>query len=66
MDRRIAGIKYIIHHEHGFSIEESNTTLPKRDISRFILYRIVFSLVIVCLKLRDRLFKTSIGYPEYI
>ena len=48
---RIAGIRHIIHHEHGFSIEEAHTTLPKRDIARFILYRMASSLVTVSSKL---------------
>ena len=48
---RIAGIKNIIHHEHGFSIEEAQTTLPQRDIARFILYRMASHLVTVSSKL---------------
>ena len=48
---RIAGIKNIIHHEHGFSIEEAQTTLPQRDIARFVLYRMASHLVTVSSKL---------------
>ena len=44
---RIAGIKNIIHHEHGFSIDEAHATLRNRDICRFIVYRIASTLVTV-------------------
>ena len=44
---RMAGIRNIIHHEHGFSIEEAQMTARKRDICRFIMYRMVSALVTV-------------------
>jgi glycosyltransferase involved in cell wall biosynthesis len=44
---RIARIRNIVHHEHGFSIEEAHTTAKKRDICRFIVYRMVSTLVTV-------------------
>ena len=44
---RIAGIKNIIHHEHGFSIEEAHMTMRKRDMCRFVVYRMASALVTV-------------------
>jgi len=54
---RLAGIKRIIHHEHGFSIEEAQRTIWKRDICRFIVYRMVSALVTVSANLRISLQK---------
>src|SRR5262245_9921060 len=36
---KLAGIKNIIHHEHGFSIEEAQRTIWSRGICRFAVYR---------------------------
>jgi glycosyltransferase involved in cell wall biosynthesis len=44
---RLAGIKNIIHHEHGFSIEEARMTAWKRDLCRFVVYRMASMLVTV-------------------
>jgi L-malate glycosyltransferase len=54
---RLVGIKRIIHHEHGFSIEEAQRTIWKRDICRFIVYRMVSALVTVSVNLRISLQK---------
>jgi glycosyltransferase involved in cell wall biosynthesis len=54
---RLVGIKNIIHHEHGFSIEEAQMTIWKRDICRFIVYRMVSALVTVSTNLRTSLQK---------
>jgi glycosyltransferase involved in cell wall biosynthesis len=54
---RLVGIKNIIHHEHGFSIEEAKRTIWKRDICRFIVYRMVSALVTVSTNLRTSLQK---------
>jgi glycosyltransferase involved in cell wall biosynthesis len=44
---RMAGIKKIIHNEHGFSIDESKYTDFKRDIIRFITYRLSCKIIVV-------------------
>jgi glycosyltransferase involved in cell wall biosynthesis len=44
---KMAGVRNIIHHEHGFSIEEAHTTVWKRDICRFIVYRMASALVTI-------------------
>jgi glycosyltransferase involved in cell wall biosynthesis len=49
---RLAGIKNIIHHEHGFSIEEAHTTAWKRDMCRFLVYRMASLLVTVSSSLK--------------
>jgi glycosyltransferase involved in cell wall biosynthesis len=49
---RLAGVKNIIHHEHGFSIEEAHMTARKRDIGRFLVYRIASLLVTVSSSLK--------------
>ena len=49
---RMAGIRKIIHHEHGFSIEEAQMTARKRDICRFIVYRMASVLVTVSSNLK--------------
>ncbi len=49
---RLAGIKKIIHHEHGFSIEEARMTIWKRDVYRFIVYRMASALVTVSSNLK--------------
>jgi glycosyltransferase involved in cell wall biosynthesis len=48
---KLAGVKHIIHHEHGFSLEESYKTSHKRNLIRFILYRMASCLVSVSLNL---------------
>jgi glycosyltransferase involved in cell wall biosynthesis len=49
---KLIGIKNILHHEHGFSIEEVHKTVLKRDICRFIVYRMASSLVTVSSNLK--------------
>jgi L-malate glycosyltransferase len=53
----LAGIKQIIHHEHGFSIEEAQMTIWKRDICRFVVYRMASALVTVSVNLKISLQK---------
>jgi glycosyltransferase involved in cell wall biosynthesis len=48
---RLAGVKIIIHHEHGFSIEEAEKTILKRDIYRLIIYRMASVLITVSSRL---------------
>jgi glycosyltransferase involved in cell wall biosynthesis len=48
---RLAGVKNIIHHEHGFSIEEAHKTILKRDIYRSIMYRMASVLITVSSRL---------------
>jgi glycosyltransferase involved in cell wall biosynthesis len=50
---RLAGIKHIIHHEHGFSIEEARVTAWKRDLCRLVVYRMASKLVTVSSRLKD-------------
>lgn len=54
---RLAGIKQIIHSEHGFSIEEARITAWKRDLCRFIVYRMASSLITVSSHLKFSLQK---------
>jgi glycosyltransferase involved in cell wall biosynthesis len=49
---KLAGVKNIIHNEHGFSIEEAKLTAWKRDMCRFAVYRMVSVLVTVSSSLR--------------
>jgi glycosyltransferase involved in cell wall biosynthesis len=49
---KLAGVKNIIHNEHGFSIEEAKITAWKRDIGRFITYRMASRLVTVSSNLK--------------
>jgi glycosyltransferase involved in cell wall biosynthesis len=48
---RLAGVKNIIHHEHGFSIEEAHKTIWKRDIYRLVMYRMASMLITVSSRL---------------
>jgi glycosyltransferase involved in cell wall biosynthesis len=52
---RLAGIKHIIHNEHGFSIEEARMTAWKRDFCRFIVYRLASVVIAVSSDLKDSL-----------
>jgi glycosyltransferase involved in cell wall biosynthesis len=49
---RLAGIKRIIHSEHGFSIEEARITAWKRDLCRFVVYRMASALITVSSNLK--------------
>ena len=52
---RLAGISKIIHHEHGFNVEESISTEWRRDIIRAILYRLASKVVVVSHELETML-----------
>jgi len=54
---RLAGISNIIHHEHGFSIDEASSTVARRDLVRFILYRLATQIIVVSHELEDMLQK---------
>ena len=54
---RFAGIKHIVHNEHGFSIEEAKTTLWKRDLCRLLVYRMASVLITVSSPLKASLRK---------
>ncbi len=49
---RIARIKHIIHHEHGFNVDEAKKRLWQRDIVRFIVYRLAKRTVVVSKQLQ--------------
>lgn len=49
---RLVGVRNIIHHEHGFSVEEAQMTMWKRDICRFFVYRLASALVTVSSNLK--------------
>lgn len=44
---RLAGIPHIIHSEHGFNVDEATSTLWKRNVIRFVVYRLASRLVVV-------------------
>lgn len=44
---RLAGIRNIIHNEHGFNADEGATTVWQRDMIRFLAYRLASKLVVV-------------------
>jgi glycosyltransferase involved in cell wall biosynthesis len=52
---RLAGIRHIIHSEHGFNVEEGTTTLWIRDCIRFLVYRLSFKIIVVSHELEDML-----------
>jgi glycosyltransferase involved in cell wall biosynthesis len=52
---RLAGIKNIIHNEHGFNADEVKATIWKRDIIRFIVYRLASKVIVVSHELEERL-----------
>jgi L-malate glycosyltransferase len=54
---RLAGISNIIHHEHGFSMDEASSTVARRDLVRFILYRLATRIIVVSHELEDMLQK---------
>ena len=49
---RIAGIRRFIHTEHGFNVDEGIATHWKRDVVRFLLYRLVSKIVVVSRELQ--------------
>lgn len=44
---RLAGIARIIHHEHGFNVDEAHTLSWHRDLMRFGVYRLARKVVVV-------------------
>jgi len=48
---RLAGIKTIIHNEHGFNVDEATSTQWKRNAVRFIVYRLVTRIIVVSVDL---------------
>ena len=59
---RLAGISKIIHHEHGFNIDESISTAWRRDMIRFAVYHLASRIVVVSHELEELLrekFKVS-------
>jgi sugar transferase (PEP-CTERM/EpsH1 system associated) len=43
----LAGIQHIIHSEHGFNADEGRATVWKRDMVRFLVYRLTSKVVVV-------------------
>ena len=52
---RLAGIRNIVHSEHGFNVEEGTTTLWIRDCIRFLVYRLSSEVIAVSHELEDML-----------
>jgi glycosyltransferase involved in cell wall biosynthesis len=52
---RLAGIRHILHNEHGFNIEEGVTTVWKRDCIRFLVYRLSSRVIVVSHELQEML-----------
>jgi len=52
---RLTGIPHIIHHEHGFNVDESRATLWKRDMIRLLVYRLVSKVLVVSHELQTML-----------
>jgi glycosyltransferase involved in cell wall biosynthesis len=52
---RLTGIQHIIHHEHGFNVDEGRTTLWKRDVIRFLVYRLASKVIVVSHELQTLL-----------
>jgi glycosyltransferase involved in cell wall biosynthesis len=52
---RAAGIRCIIHNEHGFNVDEGQTTHWKRDAVRFLVYRLASKVIVVSRELETLL-----------
>jgi glycosyltransferase involved in cell wall biosynthesis len=52
---RLAGISNIVHHEHGFNVDEGSSTAWRRDLIRFTVYRLVTRLIVVSHDLEEML-----------
>ena len=52
---RLTGIPHIIHHEHGFNVDESRATLWKRDVIRLLVYRLASKVLVVSHELQTLL-----------
>jgi L-malate glycosyltransferase len=50
---RLAGISNIVHHEHGFSVDEGVSTALHRDFIRSIVYRLVSKIIVVSHELEE-------------
>jgi glycosyltransferase involved in cell wall biosynthesis len=44
---RLAGVRNILHNEHGFNVDEGGSTIWKRDLIRFLVYRLVSKVIVV-------------------
>jgi glycosyltransferase involved in cell wall biosynthesis len=44
---RLAGIRSLIHCEHGFNVDESESTLWRRDAIRFFVFRLASKVIVV-------------------
>jgi L-malate glycosyltransferase len=61
---RLAGISNILHHEHGFSVDEGVSTARHRDFIRSIVYRLTSKVVVVSHELEEwlqRRFRLGVG-----
>jgi sugar transferase (PEP-CTERM/EpsH1 system associated) len=52
---RLAGVRRIIHNEHGFNVDEGKTTNWKRDVARCFVYRLASKVIVVSRELEDLL-----------
>ena len=52
---RLAGIRHIMHNEHGFNVDESRATLWKRDVIRFLVFRLASKVLVVSHELQTLL-----------
>lgn len=63
---RLAGVRNILHSEHGFNVEEAEGTLWKRNLVRAIVYRLA-SRVVVVSKALEGLMRDHFGLkPERV
>jgi len=52
---RAAGIRRVIHNEHGYNVDEAKATDWKRDAVRFLVYRLAAKLIVVSRELESLL-----------
>jgi glycosyltransferase involved in cell wall biosynthesis len=52
---RLAGIRNIVHNEHGFNVDEGVATAWKRDCIRFLVYRLASKVIVVSHELQEML-----------
>ena len=50
---RLAGIQKILHHEHGFNVDEGAATIWTRDCLRLLVYRLACKIVVVSQDLKQ-------------
>jgi glycosyltransferase involved in cell wall biosynthesis len=60
---RLAGISNIVHHEHGFNVDEGVSTSWRRDLIRFIVYRFASKIVVVSHEL-EHILRNRFGLME--